>query len=1061
MKSLSVLFPVWFYFLILFLSVLFLIFFGIRPNAVNVHPGGLPLATEQTVSLEVNEGTFMNVDVSHDGATIVFDLLGDIYTLPIAGGAATQLTRGLSWDSDPVWSPDGSEIAYKSDVTGTSNIWVMRLDGTNPVQLTAYELEYISDHEWIGGTEIAVANDSGRSGSIYTVETRLEVGIVPSGEQMRRFSSSAQVALKKNTRQGFQLYIEGISERRRLHDVKLPKTQSGFFYSNNNFALSSDGTWLVYVRELLENGRTVCSELVAADLSSPKGGRKDEKILITSKNGSRFLGLERFAFIGQSHDIVVSFNGKLQRINVNNGTISSIPFYAKPNVALAQFIYEEQKISADSRIFKNIHDARLSPDGDKVVFSVNRKVLQMNFATGSSTPLFEEKFGQFQPTYSPDGSKIAYVTWDDVAGGSVRIFDLIEETSRVLTKVPGLYQNPEWSPDSRSIAIIKAHAIDHLGGGKDLTLGNLQLINTLSRKVVTLVDDVPNDNRVDFDITGGFIHFKDKRGAIRALNLDDGSTKVIAIMKKKNSSNYHVTDLVFSPDAKSIAYVFNGNIYLIKVSQMTPEMGLVASHNEPLGKKLSRNGGRDPRWVNDGKELTWVSANLFHRISLDVAFLKGIGEVNSSEIRVNIPEQTFNGIIALTHARIISMRGDEVIKNGNVIVEGNKIISVGKSLTTEIPEDAFVIDVGGKTIIPGLIDMHAHKPPTVNTFSRNWWSYLVNLSYGVTTIRDPSISHINNYAIQERLQSGDMVGPRLFGAMAVVNHDSQILSFEDALGLARHYRSLGAKFFKVHDSWTREQRQWMAKAAGDEGLIITAHPSPINNLIGYNLSVLQDGFTGVEHGLRNYSNQKAVYDDVKQLVAKSGAWYTPTLHPGRFFWLKNSEIISQDPREVAFNYLMVEQYENRFSSLAQGDALTLKEPRFIQTAKDAHDMLKLGARVAVGSHGDYPGRGFHWEMWTYVMAGFTPHEALHAATLTGAEGLGLSDELGSLEEGKIADLLILNSNPLENIENSVDIEYVMKDGKMYEADTLDMVYPEYQQLPPWKYVGGGAENNRN
>jgi imidazolonepropionase-like amidohydrolase len=373
------------------------------------------------------------------------------------------------------------------------------------------------------------------------------------------------------------------------------------------------------------------------------------------------------------------------------------------------------------------------------------------------------------------------------------------------------------------------------------------------------------------------------------------------------------------------------------------------------------------------------------------------------------------------------------------VIDGNRIVEVGPTNRVDIPRGATVIDVSGKTIVPGFVDAHAHMSANPDVFPDSVWPYAANLAYGVTATRDPSNANNQVFAYAEMVEAGAITGPRITSTgAAMTTWEATIESYEDALALARRYKAQGATFLKEYLQPRRIQRQWLAQAAREVGISITAEGG---GELKQDLSLVLDGYTGFEHSLPVVP----IYRDVIELIARAGTAYTPTLvvafgGPDGQNYYRQSYDIHADQKLRRFTP------HDRVDRRARRRSLVLEDDyHFPLIAKGAADIMRAGGTIMVGAHGEQQGLGYHWELWAMAEGGLSPFEALVVAARMGAEGIGVGEDLGTIEPGKLADLVVLNRNPLADLSTTVDIRYVVKNGAVYDAETLAQVWP--QQVP--------------
>jgi imidazolonepropionase-like amidohydrolase len=384
------------------------------------------------------------------------------------------------------------------------------------------------------------------------------------------------------------------------------------------------------------------------------------------------------------------------------------------------------------------------------------------------------------------------------------------------------------------------------------------------------------------------------------------------------------------------------------------------------------------------------------------------------------------------------MRGDEVIERGDILVTNNRIAQVGTAIAA--PPGATVIDVAGKTIIPGLVDVHAHPKTGREMAPDQEWSIAANLAYGVTTTRNPSGTRWN-VAWGELIDAGEMVGSRIYATgFPLTSNNTPIRSYDDALNVVRRYKGQGVNSLKQYLQPRRIQRQWILQAAIAEGINATNEGAAD---LKADITMAIDGYTALEHSI----GQVPLYKDVATVMADSRIAYTPTLvvaygaPAGDGFWRARTDL-DKDPKAAYFTptELLTRQARRR--------PLIIEEDyNFPAIARGVRDIVRAGGRAGLGSHGQQDGIGAHWELWMLQSGDMTPLEALRIATRYGAESIGYGNDLGSIEPGKLADLVVLNSNPLEDIRRSTDIQWVLKGGEMYEGRTLDRVWPSARAFP--------------
>jgi imidazolonepropionase-like amidohydrolase len=517
-------------------------------------------------------------------------------------------------------------------------------------------------------------------------------------------------------------------------------------------------------------------------------------------------------------------------------------------------------------------------------------------------------------------------------------------------------------------------------------------------------------------------------------------------------------DLVLmAPQGDRALAQVNNDVYVITVPKTGGTVPVVLvtkpdSAQVPV-TKLTDIGGEFATWGRDGRTVHWSIGNAFVSYRLDQADADTAYRPEELRVRVTATRDTPQGTVVLRGARVITMRGTEVIENADVVVQNNRIASVGPRGSA--PADARVIDVTGKTITPGFVDTHSHM---WNLWGLHWsrpWIYLANLAYGVTTTRDPQTATTDVLTYGDMVEAGTMPGPRVYSTGPGVFWTEGIRDLSHARYVLRRYSDYyDTKTFKMYMAGNRRQRQLLIMAARELKLMPTTEGGLDYRL---NMTHAMDGYPGIEHTMPIIP----AYEDVVELFKTSGTTNTPTLlvsYGGP--WAENyyytHENVVGDAKVRHFTPKEELDYKVRRRNPGPGPGGWFREDEyaFRRHAGWIRQLVEAGGRAGIGSHGQFQGLGYHWELWAVQSGGMSNHDALRVATVLGAEAIGLGRDLGTVEQGKLADLVVMDANPLENIRNTNTIRYVMKNGRLYQGDTLNEIWPRERTAPDemWRHV---------
>lgn len=1006
------------------------------------------------IEFDTDEGTWIAVDVSPDGKQIVFDLLGDIYIMPITGGEAKLLAGGPAYEVQPRFSPDGKKISFTSDRDGCDNIWIMDVDGNNPKQITKEKERQTNNAVWspdgqfivakkhyrntrsLGAGEMWMYHIGGGDGLQMTKRRNWEQDagepcLSPDGKYLYYSEDISPGG-------GFQYNKDpyGVIYVIQRLDIEKGKTQQYITGEGGSVRpqVSPDGKTIAFVRRV--RLKTV---LYLYDVESGKETPIYDNLNRDAQETWALFGVHPgFSWTPDGKSIVISAKGHIWKIDIATRQATQIPFKVHVKQTITDAVRFPQDVSPEKFDVKMLRWVTVSPDQKSVVYNALGKLWIRPLPNGVPKRLTkDEKNLELYPSFSPDSKWIVYTTWNSNDFGAVYKVRTDGGSQTKLTQTKGTYVEPSFSRDGKNIVFRKT-------GGDDLR-GALYSDNKgiywmpSNGGTMTLITE--EGSRPMFNKTGERIFLFSSEGDKTALV----SVGLSGEQRRVHFISDNAQQIVPSPDERWIALVERYNAYIAVFPKTGQAVNIGPNISDYPIKKVTRDAGTYLNWSSDSKRLYWsLGPELFSRdLTNTFKFVEGAKDSiqeNPDTTGINIsfsyPTDNPTGSLALVGATVITMKGDEVLKDATILVERNRIKEVGPSSSVKIPADAKKIDVAGKFIMPGMIDVHAHAnfgdwSPLTN------WRYYANLAYGVTTMHDPSASTEYVFSNAEMIKAGIMTAPRMYSTGTILygaegSFKAIVNNFDDAMSHLRRLKAVGAFSVKSYNQPRRDQRQQIIEAA--RALKMMVYPEGGSTFF-WNMSMILDGHTGIEHSIP----VSPMYNDALTLLAKSKTGYTPTLivsYGGLFgenYWYmktkvwENERLLKFTPREII-------DARSRRRMMAEEDDFN-----HIENAKTAKRALDAGAKVQLGAHGQLQGLGAYWELWMMVQGGMTPMEAIRCATLYGAYYLGMENDLGSLESGKLADLIVMDKNPLDNIQNSETIRYVMKNGRLYDANTMDEI----------------------
>ncbi|MGB7373876.1 amidohydrolase family protein [Pontixanthobacter sp.] len=1028
-------------------------------------------ANIRQVPITVEEGSWIDVDVSPDGRLIAFSLLGDIYTMPIAGGTPTRIAEGMAWEVQPRFSPDGSQIAFTSDRGGGDNIWLMNADGSDMRQVTKESFRLMHQATWspdgrflaakkhfttgrsLGTGEIWLYHVSG-GGGVKLVERPNETHQKELGEPIYAPDGSA-IYYTRNTTPGpvfeyAQDSLQGIFdiERYDLTTGDVTTAVSGFGGAVRP-APSPDGTKIAFVRREQDKSRLFVKD-IASGIETKVYNDLDKDVQETWAVTGVYPNMD---WTPDSRSIVFWAGGKIRRVNFDGTGAAIIPFSISDTRGIADAPHPVIDVAPESFSTSIAKFTSVSPDGRTVLFETLGKLYTKPVSGGLPKRLTPDASGAIEafPSWSRDGRQIAFVSWTDQELGTIKTVSASGANARPVTSQPGHYAMPRFSPDGATIVYEKR-------SGGYLTSPDW------SEKAGVYRIPAGGGTPTLIARGNGSPQFGAASDRLFMVGGSGGDLQLVSTDLNGEAERIHaagelVNDFTVSPDGKFFAFRQNYEAFAMPLMP-GGQMVTVSPNANALPVTQASKGGADYiGWSGGGRQLNWsIGPNLYSAATgamfPDAPAADGAGySPPTTGISLSMTQRAAkpSGMIALTGARILTMSGDGAgaIDNGTILIEGDRIKAVGAAGDVPLPAGVRQLDMTGKIIMPGLVDAHAHGAQgTGDLVPQQNWSLVQNLALGTTTMHDPSSSASQIFAAAERQRAGTLLAPRIFSTGEIIYGAksprvyAEINNYEDALAHVQRIKAQGGISVKNYNQPRREQRQQVTMAAAAENMLVVAEGG---SLFGMDMNLIADGNSTLEHNIP----LDIFYDDVIQFFSQSQTNYTPTIVvtygglAGDPYWRQATDVWA--------NPLMVHTPPKQ---LLADTVRRVKAPDWAfvddDNAREAKKLADAGVKVAIGAHGQQAGIAAHWELWSFVRGGMSPVEALRAGTIASAQSLGMDQDIGSLEPGKLADLIVLSADPSVDISNSDDIDQVMLGGRLYDAATMNEVETgDSKRLPYW------------
>ncbi len=803
------------------------------------------------------------------------------------------------------------------------------------------------------------------------------------------------------------------------------------------------------------------------------------------------------AWLPDNQTIVLWARGKIRRVNIATGDSEIIPFRVTDTRRISQPLEAPQNPAPESFDVRVLQDVVVSPSGRLAAYSALghiylKPITLSGTSAGEAYRLTSQReHFEFDPVFSRDGSMIAWVTWDDEDLGSIRVARLDSSGKPTRTwsvnGTPGHFNNPVFSPDGTRLAYERVSGgwITSPLWGRDPGVYITSVMGGEQRQeqLVTRNGSDPQFGRSSdrLFVTRRSPGKDADNAALVSIKLarDETISQLEDADARTHYTSVWATDFVVSPDESRIAFIERFHVYVAPMVDTGRAISVGPNASNLPVRRVSKAAGENIAFGRNAGTLYWSFGPELFAVDVEAAMARAATDEPEEPKGVNISftanHDRPEGAVALVGGTILTMAGDPfgedlgVIENGVVLIEGNRIRSVGSAADISIPSDAYVLDVSGRVVMPGFIEAHAHGAQASSglTPEQNWVD-LIRLSFGVTTIHDPSNDTNSIHSAREMTMAGHIVAPRTFSTGTILygatgGFSAVIDSLDDARFHLDRMQAVGAFSVKSYNQPRRDQRQQVVAAARERGMLVVPEGG---STFMHNLTMIVDGHTGLEHTFP----VEMVYKDVLDLWRPAtdawpethGVGYTPTLSVAyggigaEHFFYERDDLYEHEKLGEYFPPQLLFSRTRRRMKVAEEDYAHFKTARICDLA------VGIGINVQPGGHGQLQGLNTHWELWAMGHGGMDNSEILRAGTILAARHLKMSADLGTIEAGKLADIVIFEEgrDPRRNIRDTEFVAYTIANGRIFEANSLNQIgnHPQERMRMFWQQPGVGYTN---
>jgi Tol biopolymer transport system component/imidazolonepropionase-like amidohydrolase len=968
-----------------------------------------------TIDVTITEGTNFAVAASPDGQTIVTDLLGSLWAVPARGGQARRITDELLEARQPSMSPDGKHVVFQGfyDADGW-DLWTVDVDGSNAKRITSGPFDDLEPQWSHDGMRVAFSSDRSRNYNIWILDTR-------SGN------------LRQVTNNPAQDYAPAWSnDDKEIAFLSTRQKQGEGAPAAGGQAQTS--VWAVNVETGAERPLSSTRGRLGPPTWTPDGTQAmytviaDGSARIEMGDTSLATGEDVFPYRLQwvsATDFLYTADGKIKRRSVRVDAPQTIEFTATIPLHRAAYTKRRQDFnSRDARRALGIVRPVVSPDGKRVAFAALGDIWTMDIGS-KPRRVTSDRFLDADPAWSPDGSRLLYSS-DRAEMGNLDLWvrDLKSGQDRRLTQLPNADYGGTWSPDGKRIAFLSM--LPHQQGAAvdvvEVDTGKVTQLYRSAQRIPSNPSWSPDGRML---LVAAFDQYSQRfREGIWKLTLipvNGGPPQILEDVLTNSSAVSGIDEgPVWSPDGTKVALVNGGLLKIIDVD--------TAGKPHGPARPLTTEAAHAPSWTGDSRNILYLATDQLKMVSI------ADGRTTNVPLDLSWQPNIPSGQFVVHAGHLWNGRDDKAQTDVDVTVDGNRIKSIQ-------PHDANlhtgrVVDASNQTVIPGLIEMHGH-------FYREYGEALgrLYLAYGITTDRDTAGMQYRSLEIREATESGVRLGPRFYFSAPAL--DGTRVAFAEMYAVDSRQRldlelergsRLGYDFFKMYVKLPETLQKRIAEYGHQVGMPSTSH---------FLYPAVTFGADGTEHVGGRVSALGNLYNDQRQLLVRSGMELCPTIAVGGGF----NQLAADDPSLMADERLRTlspdwanEPTREAIERVRQTPPRAREQAwaRLTRVGQALVVLVRAGGVVIAGT--DAPnmpaGVGLHGELELYVKGGFTPVDALKTATITAAEALGAAADLGSIEPGKLADMVVVDGDPLTRIEDARKVITVIKNGQVLDMKLI-------------------------